>query len=245
MPRLAHVVRPGSGLDGIDTAELDRRGIRLHRSPVASAGAVAQWCLAAFLALARRIALGAWGLAAGQHLKHQCVARPTDEMNVAVWGAGPVGRACADVLAPWVRDVAFAARPALPGGLPHRAAVTLPGWADAHVVAVPATPENHHRFGADFLRQSAGRAPLLIVVGRLATVDLPACLSALANGTLSGLGVDPVDPGDLPLPAPPGTPVNLLATPHIGAQRTDVRARLDAWVTRTARDALSTVEVPS
>ncbi|MFJ2582722.1 NAD(P)-dependent oxidoreductase [Kitasatospora aureofaciens] len=234
MPKLRHVIRAGSGLDGIDTALLAARGIGLHRYPEASAPAVAEWCLAALLALARRIPLGANGLALGGHLKTACLGTPVVSMRVAVWGAGPIGRAAAAVTERFGAEVAFAARPSITDGLPQMPASELPGWADAHIVALPATAENTGAFGTGFLRSASGRRPLLVVVGRLATIDPAACLEALADGRLSGLAVDPIEATDAHLFRAGSAPLNLLATPRIGAQRADVRAALDAWVTQMA-----------
>ncbi|MFJ5071760.1 NAD(P)-dependent oxidoreductase [Kitasatospora sp. NPDC088556] len=234
MPKLRHVIRAGSGLDGIDTAVLAARGIGLYRYPEASAPAVAEWCLAALLALARRIPLGAHGLALGCHLKTACLGTPVVSMRVAVWGAGPIGRAAAAVTERFGAEVAFAARPSITDGLRQMPAAELPGWADAHIVALPATAENIGAFGTGFLRSAAGRRPLLVVAGRLATIDASACLEALADGGLTGLAVDPIEAADAHLFKSGPTPLNLLATPHIGAQRADIRAALDAWVTQTA-----------
>ncbi|MFJ1707184.1 NAD(P)-dependent oxidoreductase [Kitasatospora sp. NPDC088346] len=237
LPNLRHVVRAGSGLDGIETALLTERGIGLHRNPGASAHAVAEWCLTALLSLARRIPLGAQGLAAGDHLKAACTGAPLSSANVAIWGAGPVGRAAATLLAPFVSDIAFAARRSITG-LPQMPAPDLPGWADAHVVALPATAENTALFNTAFLDAASGRAPLLVVAGRLATIDTGACLEALADGRLSGLAVDPVEATDAHLFRTGPKPLNLLVTPHIGAQRRDVRRVLDDWVTDTAHALL-------
>ncbi|WP_162824257.1 NAD(P)-dependent oxidoreductase [Peterkaempfera bronchialis] len=237
MPLLRHAIRAGSGLDGIDTDLLADRGIGLHRHPEASAPAVAEWCLMALLALARRVPLGAHALGLGDHLKMACMGRPVASMNVAIWGAGPVGRAAAAAITPLVAEVAFAARPSITG-LRQLPAPALPGWADAHIIALPAIAENTATFGADFLRSAARRQPLLIIAGRLTTIDTTACLGALADGRLSGLAADPVEPADAHLFTTGPKPLNLLATPHIGAQRSDVREHLDIWVTETARRVL-------
>ncbi|WP_193242113.1 NAD(P)-dependent oxidoreductase [Streptomyces phaeolivaceus] len=240
-PALRHVIRAGSGLDGIDIDGLAARGISVHRNPEPAAGAVAEWALAALLALARRIPYGHAALLQGRHAKQHCLAPPVSAMRLAIWGAGPVGRACAHALAPHVAEIAFAARPSLPDTLPSRPGNELPAWADAHVVALPLTDENRGWFGTGFLAAARQRHPLLICVGRLGTLDLDACLRALADGRLGGLALDPVEESDLPLwpaDALPG-PLNLIATPHIGAQRSDVRALLDRWVATTAAGVLA------
>ncbi|MGW2652075.1 NAD(P)-dependent oxidoreductase [Streptomyces sp. NPDC001478] len=239
-PRLRHVIRAGSGLDGIDVAGLAARGVTVHRNPDPAADAVAEWALAALLALARRIPYGHAALLQGRHAKQQCLAPPVSAMRVAIWGAGPVGRACARALGPHVAEIAFAARRSLPSTTRSRPGGELPAWADAHVVALPLTEENGAVFATEFLGAARERCPLLLCVGRLGTLDLPACLRALADGGLGGLALDPVEEADLPLwpgEAMPG-PLNLIATPHIGAQRHDVRALLDRWVATTAASVL-------
>ncbi|MGW0874210.1 hypothetical protein ACWD3Z_27490 [Streptomyces sp. NPDC002740] len=45
-PTLRHVIRAGSGLDGIDIDALAARGISVHRNPEPAASAVAEWALA-------------------------------------------------------------------------------------------------------------------------------------------------------------------------------------------------------
>jgi len=232
MPNLRHIVRAGSGLDAIDTAAVHAAGVSIHRNPLPSADAVAELALTATLALARRIPLGHNALNAGQYVKHDCVAPPLAESDVAIWGAGPVGRACGAVLKPMVRQITFAARTTVPSFLPQRPADELPRWADVHVIALPLTSANRHRIGRAFLDAAAVRRPLLVCVGRLDTLDVAACLQALSDGHLSGLAVDPVDPEHLPWPIPE-EPLNLLATPHLGAQRGDVRRKLDLWAADT------------
>ncbi|MFE9967166.1 NAD(P)-dependent oxidoreductase [Streptomyces sp. NPDC005525] len=240
-PELRHVIRAGSGLDGIDVDGLAVRGVTVHRNPEPAADAVAEWALAALLALARRIPYGHAALLHGQHAKQHCLVPPVSRMRAAIWGAGPVGRACAHALAPHVAEIAFAARPSLPDTLPSIPGRELPAWADTHIVALPLTAETRGRFGTEFLATARQRRPLLICVGRLGTLDADACLRALDDGQLGGLALDPVEKSDLPLwptDAMPG-PLNLIATPHIGAQRSDVRALLDTWVATTAADVLA------
>ncbi|MEU6233048.1 NAD(P)-dependent oxidoreductase [Kitasatospora sp. NPDC047058] len=234
-PALRHVIRAGSGLDGLDLPELARRGISVHRNPLPAAASVAQWALAAVLSLGRRIPLGQSALAAGVHFKAGCVTRPLAEARLAIWGAGPIGQACEVALAPHVGDIAYAARPSIPDGTRQLPAAALADWADIHLVALPATPENQGRFGADFLAAARERRPMLVCVGRLATLDVAACLEALDDGDLAGLALDPVEREDMRLLPRGGPPRNFIATPHIGAQRTDVRDQLDDWVATTAR----------
>ncbi|MBI3685828.1 MAG: hydroxyacid dehydrogenase [Actinobacteria bacterium] len=235
LPALRHVVRPGSGTDGMDMAALAVRGITVHRNPTVSAAAVAEWALLAMLALVRRVPLGHNGLSHGQHLKRACTGQSLSTKRVAIWGAGPVGVATGQALRPWTREVAYAAWPSNPVVLPQVAPTELPRWADAHVVALPLLDATRGLFGEAFLTETGPRRPLLVCVGRADTLDVPACLAALRDGRLSGLAVDAVETDHVPLFTGLDQPLNLLATPHVGAQRTDVRRALDLWVVRTLR----------
>ncbi|WP_042440187.1 NAD(P)-dependent oxidoreductase [Streptacidiphilus albus] len=229
LPALQHVVRPGSGTDNLDLAALARRGIVLHRHPQAGAAAVAEWVLASALCLTRRIPLGHNALARGLHAKAACVGTPLAEADVAVWGAGPVGRAVGRTLAPFVQQVTFARWPSNPPQLPQQSAHTLIEQSAIHVIALPLRPGTRHLFGEPFLTRIAERSPLLICAGRAETLDLSACLRALGEQRLAGLALDAVEPEHIPLLHTTTEPLNLLATPHIGAQRSDVRTELDTW----------------
>ncbi|MBD0741645.1 hypothetical protein BG418_09120 [Streptomyces sp. CBMA152] len=229
LPRLRHVVRTGSGTDNIDLLALEQRGVQLHRNAAASAPSLAEWVLTAALALSRRLLLGHNAVLRGAHTKVACLAAPLGEMRVGIWGTGPVGLATRHALAPHTGRITFARWPSNPAGLPELPAETLVKECQLHVVAVPLRPETRGIIDSEFLEQAARVRPHLVCAGRLETLDVPACLRALADGHLSGLAVDGVEHEHLPLFRSSPDPLNLLITPHIGAQRADVRRRLDQW----------------
>ncbi|MDO3704057.1 NAD(P)-dependent oxidoreductase [Micromonospora sp. C28SCA-DRY-2] len=238
LPALRHVVRPGSGTDNIDLPALAARGVNLHRNPAANAAAVAEWTLLAALSLTRRVALGHNGLIAGRHLKAACLGPHLAEQRLAIWGAGPVGLAIGQALGPAVKNLAYAAWPSNPPHLPQRPAELLAGWADLHVVALPLRETTRAAFNPPWLAEAGRHRPALICVGRVETLDLPACLDALDADTLSGLAIDAIDPEHVASLTRLGEPRNLLLTPHVGAQRADVRRVLDHWAAQTLRTAL-------
>ncbi|MGA5795412.1 NAD(P)-dependent oxidoreductase [Streptomyces cellulosae] len=229
LPRLRHVVRTGSGIDHIDVSALRHRGITLHRNADAGAAAVGEWVLGATLALARRIPLGQHALMLGHHEKEACMGVSLGTLSAAVWGAGPVGLAAGRALAPHVGRTAYAAWPSNPPGLREVPQTALMEQSQVHVVALPLRATTRQFIGEEFLARIAPQQPLLICAGRLETLDVAACLRALADGGLSGLALDPVEREHLPLFPDSASPLNLLVSPHIGAQRTDVRGALDRW----------------
>ncbi|MFD9123519.1 NAD(P)-dependent oxidoreductase [Kitasatospora sp. NPDC059571] len=227
---LQHVIRVGSGTDNIDLPELARRGITLHRNAHASATAVAEWCLVATLSLARRVPLGHNALAHGRHMKDACLGRALSELDVAVWGAGPVGRSAAKLLTPFARQVTFAQWPSNPPELPQLPAQALRERADVHVIAVPLQADTRRLFNEAFLTEVAERQPLVICAGRIETLDVAAFVRALDAGQIGGLALDAIDPEHAEQLNVTVGLRNLLVTPHIGAQRADVRHTLDAWL---------------
>lgn len=236
LPRLRHVVRTGSGIDHIDVSALQRRGITLHRNADVGAAAVGEWVLTAALALARRIPLGQHALLLGRHEKEACMGAPLGTLAAGVWGAGPVGLAAGRALAPHVDRTAYAAWPSNPPGLRELSQAALMEQSQVHVVALPLRATTRQFIGEEFLARVSPHRPLLICAGRLETLDVAACLQALANGGLSGLALDPVEREHLPLLAGSTAPLNLLVSPHIGAQRADVRGALDRWAIDLLRE---------
>jgi len=239
LPALRHVVRPGSGTDNIDAASLRAKGITLHRNGTANASAVGEWLKIATLALLRRIPLGHNGLQAGTYLKTECVGEPLAVKRVAIWGGGAVGLAAFQALS-GARDIRFAEWPSLAAGLPRTSAARLADEADIHVVALPLRPETRAYVDEAFLAAATHRTPMIVCAGRLETVDLNACLHALESDGLGGLAIDAIDPRHLPsiTAVTAARPLNLLLSPHLGAQRDDVRAQLDRWVEQTLKRAL-------
>lgn len=238
MPNLRAVLRAGSGTDNIDVDALVSRGITIRRNPHAGAQAVGEWVLTAALCLARRIPLGHNGIVNGQHLKAECMGANIRQLHAAVWGAGPVGKQAFAALQPFTSHIEYVSWPSLANDLPNRPSTELIRDADIHVIAVPLRQSTRGLIGAAFLSQVQARRPLLICAGRPETLSLPECLDALAAGDLGGLAIDAIDSSHaFAAPQLPAA-INLLLSPHIGAQRTDVREALDQWLTATIRETL-------
>ncbi|GAA1029452.1 2-hydroxyacid dehydrogenase [Virgisporangium ochraceum] len=244
LPALRWVIRPGSGTDNIDLTALRRRGITFVRRPEISADAIAEIALMSTLVVLRRAAEGFRGLTAGVHLKARCMGRTLAGSRVAIWGAGPVGRATGLLFDRYGAAVRYARWPSNPGHLAQADADRLRAESDIHVVALPLRPETTGIVDAAWLAKAAPRRPVLTCVGRMETLDLVGVAAALRAGQLFGLAIDPVDDehvmavGELLSAAP-----NVFVTPHVGGQRGDVRTELDRWVEGSIAERLEEVRV--
>jgi D-3-phosphoglycerate dehydrogenase len=139
--------------------------------------------------------------------------------TVAIVGAGGIGRALIEMLAP--HDVSVIAvtrrgRP-VPGAARTLAADGLAGvWsqADHFVVAAPATGATRHLIGADELRAMPAHA-WIVNVARGSLIDTDALVAALHAGSIGGTALDVTDPEPLPDGHPLWTAPNALITPHV------------------------------
>jgi phosphoglycerate dehydrogenase-like enzyme len=162
--------------------------------------------------------------------------------TVAIVGAGGIGRALIELLAPFRTRILAVTRRGqpVPGAettVPaDRVDEVLPD-ADFVVLAAPGTAGTDRLIGADQLARMRPDA-WLINVGRGRLVDTDALVEALDAGRIGGAALDVTDPE----PLPPGHPLwghpRVLITPHIatteGAERRHYVARVRDNVARFA-----------
>ena len=174
---------------------------------------VAEHALALILALARRIPECAradeWGERYGRTLRGA---------TVAVVGAGGIGQALIEMLAPLRVEVVAITRSGrdVPGAMRSLPAERLGDvWAEADVVVVaaPATDDTRHLLGEAELAALPDDA-LVINIARGSLIDTDALASALAAGRLGGAGLDVTDPEPLPAGHPLWSEPRALITPH-------------------------------
>jgi phosphoglycerate dehydrogenase-like enzyme len=240
-PRLKLIVQFGAGLEGVDRAAAEVRGIAVRNVPGANAQAVAELALFLMLALARKLP---------QHPRSfadRVVGTPpgTELMGktLGIVGLGASGRALArlaggvgmNVIA--VRRAAVADDPDAEwvGGPEHLD--LLLEKADYVSLNVPANEETRGLIDAARLTRMKPTA-CLINVGRGALVDREALLAALRERRIGGAGLDvywqePPDPDD-PLLAMD----NVVATPHLGGVTHEALERIADRVTTILTETL-------
>jgi (S)-sulfolactate dehydrogenase len=227
-PGLRVVARAGAGLDNVDVAGADRRGVVVLAAPGANAGSVAEHTLGLALALARGIVghdravrAGRWDRVLGTELSGR---------TWGLLGVGATGLAVARLagcLGMRVLGYDTAVGPDDPrlAGVPVRL-VPLAEVAAADVVSIhlPATPDTHHLVDGEFLARMRPGA-LLVSAGRGEVVDEAALARALDGGSLGGAALD-VRETEPPQPGPLDACDRVVFTPHVAGLTHEAQDRV-------------------
>ncbi len=215
-PALRLVAKPGAGVDNIDVAAAQQRGIVVTNVPGARAQAVAEHAAFLMLALARR----SWMY--GDPAWRTTNAYQLSSRTLGIVGLGAIGSRLAPIAAGLGMKVIAATRTRRPAEFPDVDFLDLKellGRADVVVLCPPLTEETQgmidraaiEAMKPDALLINVGRGPLVV------TDDLTAALQA---GALGGVGLDVTDPEPLPPDHPLHAIERVLITPH-NAGRTD------------------------
>lgn len=227
--RLRLIQQVGAGLEGVDRAAAEARGIAVHNVPTAESGnadSVAElgiWMMVGLARDVRRIR----GALAERHLGTP-IGLGLKGRTVGLVGMGGLGQALAKRLRTF--DMTLLGLKRTPSesfrvehGLDWLGGMEdlpeLLGRSDFVLLTLPDNPQTHHLIDKDALA-TMRRGSFLINLGRGGLVEHGALLDALDSGQLGGAGLDvfwqePPDPND------PIFRQNVIATPHI-AGITDV-----------------------
>lgn len=236
-PKLRIIARTGVGYDAIDIAAARELGTVVTVTPGANEHAVADYTLAAMLALLRRVPenhaavrAGGWARAIGTELAGK---------TVGVVGLGRIGKLVARRLAGFeprllaydvVEDRAFAARYAVT----YLPLDDLLAQADIVTLHVLLRPETHHLLDARRIGLLKSTA-YLVNTCRGPVVDEAALAAALTEGRLAGAALDVFEqepPTDSPILWAP----NVLLSPHVAGVSLESQERMVAMaVEETAR----------
>jgi len=191
-PQLQMIAKFGVGLDNIDLAACAARGIAVRAAPGANALAVAELTLGFMIALARRIAIGAFDLKAGRWIRNG--GTQLFGKTVGIIGLGNVGKQTARVLGAVGCTV-----------LAHDL-LDLRGYCSEHAIRfcsadevlresdfvtlhVPLTPATRSLIGRAELARMKPTA-FLVNTSRGGIVDEDALADALERGALAGAASD-------------------------------------------------------
>jgi (S)-sulfolactate dehydrogenase len=231
-PDLQCIGRLGVGLDNIDLAECEARGIAVYPASGANNISVAEYVVTTILVLLRRAWFASADVAAGVWPRQDLIGREAAGKVLGLVGFGAIARETALRAAALRMDI-IACDPFLNDDDPawtHARRVefdALLAEADAVSLHVPMTDQTRHLINGAALARMKPDA-VFINAARGGVVDEPALAEALRNGRLAGAALDVFE--SEPLPAEAGAVfadlTNIILTPHIAGvtEESNVRA---------------------
>ncbi|TDD42635.1 3-phosphoglycerate dehydrogenase [Nonomuraea terrae] len=220
-PRLAFVQQPSVGVDGHDLGALAAAGVPLANTPGVSAVAVAEWCLAATLALLRKLVAGDAAVRAGEWPQQSLRPGELHGSRVGVVGYGAIGAAAAGMFRAMGCEVSYWSR--TPRQDPGFADLeTVVGGSDVVVVAIALSDETRGLVDPRRMKQGS----LLVNAARGPIVDRDGLLAALREGHLAGAALDVFEAEPLPSGDPLREFPQVLLSPHVAGVTSGVTGRL-------------------
>ncbi len=219
--------RAGVGVDNIDLAAAQAKGVAVVNSPTATTVAVAEHTLALLLSLARHIPRATQSMKQGQWEKKQLQGTELFGKTLGIIGIGRIGSEVA------IRAAAFGMR-VIAYDIPGREAPTdldipivdletLFEQADIISIHTPLTKDTRNMIDAEAIAKMRPGVRL-VCDARGGIIDEEALLAALVSGHVAGAALDVFatePPGITPLIAHP----NVIVSPHLGAQTEEAQER--------------------
>ena len=239
------VGRLGTGVDNIDVATCERRGIAVIAASGANAESVAEYVITAALGGLRGAFFSTRAVEAGTWPRQMLsLGREAAGKVLGIVGLGSIGvlvarKAAAMGMRVIAHDALLAAdAPAwreVEG--PPRSLDQLLAESDVVTLHVPFTPETRGLLGRERLAKMK-RDAVLINTARGGLVDEAALAAMLREGRLGAAALDVFERE----PLPPGTPLagapRLLLTPHIAGITVESNERVSAFIAERVADAL-------
>ena len=227
-PKLKVVGRAGVGVDNIDLAAAQSRGVTVVNAPTATTIAVAEHTLALMLSLIRHVPRADTTMKSGLWEKKKLVGTELNSKTLGIIGMGNIGSGVAQRAAafgmqilgydPFLQNEKISQRRAEPVSLND-----LYARSDFISLHIPLSPQTRNLINGQTIGYMK-RGVYLICAARGGVIDETALLNALESGQIAGAALDVFSqepPGLTALVAHP----NVVATPHIGAQTAEAQVR--------------------
>lgn len=211
------IIRAGIGLDNIDRAAAEEKGIRVNNTPAATTTSVAEHTLGLMLAAVRNHGKANLSMKAHQWEKKALSGTELFQKTLGIIGSGRIGLEVARL------SLAFGMRVLVYDIIEVRTDLDveqvgfdeLLAQADIISLHLPLNDKTKHIISAsEFAKMKDG--VILVNASRGGTVDEKALLEALESGKVKAAGIDVFEkepPTEFALVDHP----NVIATPHIGA----------------------------
>lgn len=240
LTRCKVVGRLGVGLDNLDLAGCEARGIRVIPATGANAQSVAEYVIATAMLLLRgaygsttEVAAGKWPRAALTN------GREIGGKTLGLIGYGSIGQLTGR-LARLMGMQVVAHDAVMPAGsdVPSLTLDALLAQSDVVSLHVPLLDSTRHLINAQRLAAMKPSA-VLINTARGGVVDEAALADALTAGRLAGAALDVFEAEPLPAGSPLAGCPNLLLTPHIAGVTAEANERVSSLIAEKVLEALA------
>lgn len=228
------IVRGGVGLDSIDVAYAESKGIDVRNTPAASSNSVAELTIGFLLALARPIVQAALSMQEGKWEKKQMKGAELAGKTLGLIGFGRIGSLVGEKAHALGMDVLFHRRTPTEVDFAEQVALDdLLARSDYISLHVPHTPATHYLIDAEAIEKMKDGV-YIVNCGRGGTLDEAALYEAVKQGKVAGAALDVFEDEkeergkrfmDLP---------QVICSPHMGAGTSEAKARVGEEVAQTA-----------
>ena len=229
MPNLKLICRWGVGVDSVDVPFASSRGIMVTNTPGANAYAVAELAVTLMLAVGRNLMFHNKSIQSGVWSRTMFTdnAVSLNGKKVGIIGGGNIGRQVARRVQAFGATVQYYDVVRLSPEMEKEFDMTftdldnLLKTSDVVTIHVPLLDSNHHMLDADKIALMK-KGAILINTARGGLVDDKALLAAIDEGRLMGAGLDCVEDDPLPAGHPLLNHPNIVITPHVGGNTSDL-----------------------
>lgn len=230
LPGVKLVSNYGVGVDHIDVAACNRRGIPVGNTPNVLNGATADMGIALMLMAGRRMAEGERYARSDEFLEHDpghMLGREVHSATLGIFGMGAIGREVAKRARAFDMTVLYynrRPRPEVEQELDARYVTfdELLSQSDYVMLCCPLTEETRNVIDADALTKMKPTATL-VNIARGGVVDTDALTAALSERKIYAAGLDVTEPEPLPRGHPMLALDNVTIMPHLGSATVQTR----------------------
>ncbi|OON89098.1 2-hydroxyacid dehydrogenase [Pyramidobacter sp. C12-8] len=243
--KLKLICRWGVGVDSVDVPYASSRGIAVTNTPGANASAVSELAVLLMLAVGRNLMFHNRSIQNGVWSRTMFTdnAVSLNGKKVGIIGGGNIGRQVARRVQAFGAEARYYDVFRLAPETEKQFDLTFVPLddllADSDVVTlhVPLLDNNHHMLNAEKIALMKRNA-ILINTARGGLVDDKALLTAIDEGRLMGAGLDCVEDDPLPAGHPLLNHPNIVITPHIGGNTSDLGTVMVPMISDTLKKFL-------
>jgi glyoxylate reductase len=233
LPSVKVISNFGVGVDHVDLAAAEARGIPVGNTPGILDGATADMAFALLLAAGRRLAEGDRYARGPDFIRYDpsyMLGREVHGSTLGIVGLGRIGEQVAKRAVGFGMAIQYHNRRRRPSaeelfGARYVSFEDLLANSDYVLLTVPLTPETTRMIGREQLARMKSTA-ILVNVARGAVVDTDALTEALSQRRIYAAALDVTDPEPLPRGHPLLRLANVTIAPHLGSATEQTRQKM-------------------